>query len=103
MSTLRQVLQVFEQDAQQMLTIHQIARHLNISHGLLEGMLSFWVQKGELEIVDDATAGNCTTCGIVSECPFVTKMPTRYALAGVTLATPDCAANDSATGCNCGT
>lgn len=81
--TLRQVLQAFEQ-ADTSLRLDTLSRELGIAPGLLEGMIDHWVRKGRIKEVRDALPDGCTSChgcGVRNECPFVTRLPRRYALA----------------------
>lgn len=80
-TTLRQVLQFF-QDSQQPLSLTQAARDLDMSPGMLQGMIDHWVRKGHLRETSDCdTADSCGTCGGAEGCPFVGKPPRRYELA----------------------
>jgi hypothetical protein len=73
---LREVLSAFE-NTRQPLTLNQLARQLDISPGMLEGMLEYWVRKGRLREVGGES---CTTCGNTGNCPFVPRMPRSYEL-----------------------
>jgi len=73
---LREVLAAFE-TARQPLTLNQLARELDLSPGMLEGMLDYWVRKGRLREVGGE---RCTTCGSAGSCPFVSRMPRCYEL-----------------------
>jgi hypothetical protein len=77
-STLRQVLNAFEQ-ADGPLSLTAVARELNVSQAHLENMIQYWVRKGRIR--EAAVAGECGSCGIKGECPFVVKMPRSYELA----------------------
>ncbi len=77
-TTLRQVLQAFE-EARAPRTLSQLARELDISSGMLEGMIDHWVRKGRLRETGSGAA--CTTCGENGSCPFVAKMPRSFELA----------------------
>jgi hypothetical protein len=73
---LREVLAAFE-NTRQPLTLNQLAHELDISPGMLEGMLDYWVHKGRLREVGGE---RCTTCGSAGNCPFVPRMPRSYEL-----------------------
>ncbi len=74
---LRQVLQMFERtDAP--LSVQQMARALEITPSMLEGMLAYWVRKGKLRRVQPGQA--CGTCGRAAHCPLVAHLPTAYEL-----------------------
>ena len=75
---LRDVLTLFE-TAERPLTINEMARRLEITPGMLESMIDYWVRKGKLR--DASTVRSCNTCGGAEGCPFVGKMPRRYVLA----------------------
>ena len=80
MSTLKQVLAVFENTSQP-LTIAQIARQLDVAPGVVEDMITFWVRKGRLRDMNACgDTCNCGSCGVAGSCPFVVKMPGRYEL-----------------------
>ena len=76
-TTLRQVLQAFE-EARAPLTLSQLARDLDISPGMLAGMIDHWVRKGRLRETSSGAA--CTTCGQSGDCPFIAKMPRSFEL-----------------------
>ncbi len=81
--TLRQVLQAFEQ-AGSTVRIDALSRQLGIDPGTLDGMIQHWVRKGRIQEVSDALPQDCTSChgcDVKSGCPFVARMPRRYALA----------------------
>jgi hypothetical protein len=73
---LREVLAAFE-NTRQPLTLNQLARELDISPGMLEGILDYWVHKGRLREVGGES---CTACGSAGNCPFVPRMPRSYEL-----------------------
>lgn len=77
-STLKQVLTAFEQ-ADGPLSLGAVARELNVSPELLESMIAYWVRKGRIR--ETSAAGECRTCGIKGQCPFVMQMPRSYELA----------------------
>ncbi|HML22406.1 MAG TPA: FeoC-like transcriptional regulator [Aggregatilinea sp.] len=82
--TLRQVLQAFEQ-AGSSVRLDALSRQLGIDPGTLDGMIQHWVRKGRIKEVSDALPDGCATschgCDVQSGCPFVARMPRRYALA----------------------
>jgi hypothetical protein len=93
-STLKQVLNVFE-DSQETLSLGQMAKRLDITPGMLDDMLAFWVRKGKLREVGGASL--CRTCGVGDSCPFIAQMPRRYQL--VTADTPEECTDPT---CGCG-
>jgi hypothetical protein len=74
---LRQVLNAFEA-ADQPCTLGQLARELDVSPGVLDGMIQHWVRRGKLRPTHGASA--CNTCGGATECPFIMQMPPTYEL-----------------------
>lgn len=77
-SQLREVLYAFE-NAKAPYTLNQLARQLDISPGMLDGMIDYWVRKGKLRPVHTTMA--CNACGSSSHCPFIMQMPPTYELA----------------------
>ena len=77
MSVLRDVLAQFER-ADAPLSVRQMARELDISPAMLEGMLAYWVRKGKLRRVQPGQA--CNTCGRAAKCPLVAHLPPAYEL-----------------------
>lgn len=77
-NTLRQVLALFE-NADGPLSLGIAAHELNISQARLEGMIQYWVRKGQIR--EAYVQGQCSSCGLRGECPFVMKMPRTYELA----------------------
>jgi FeoC like transcriptional regulator len=75
MTSLRQVLQVFEA-TNAPLSLQQVAHQLKIDPGVLEDMILFWVRKGVLREVSFGQA--CTTCGSANGCPLVIPLPRSY-------------------------
>ena len=76
-SVLRQVLQMFER-ADAPLSVRQMARELDMTPAMLEGMLAYWVRKGKLRRVQPGQA--CGTCGKAARCPLVAHLPPAYEL-----------------------
>ncbi len=76
-TTLRQVLQSCE-EARAPRTLNQLARELDISPGMLEGMIDHWVRRGRLREASSGPA--CITCGHSASCPFIAKMPRSFEL-----------------------
>lgn len=76
-SQLRQVLYAFE-DAKAPYTLNQLARQLDMTPGMLDGMIHYWVRKGKLRPVHTSMA--CNACGSSSQCPFIMQMPSTYEL-----------------------
>lgn len=78
-SKLRQILDIFEQNAGRPLSVRQVARELDVETGILEGMLHHWVRKGKLrEINIDPT--ECASCGAANSCAYTMQMPKSYEL-----------------------
>lgn len=77
-TTLRAVLTAFE-NAQSPLSLNELAAQLQITPGLLDGMLTHWVRKGKLREV--SSAHQCGSCGGAEGCPFMMHMPRTYELA----------------------
>ena len=69
---LRAVLDAFK-DTHNVRSLQQIAHDLDISPGMLESMIAYWVRKGQLREV--AGPSSCTACGSAGHCPFVMQMP----------------------------
>lgn len=74
---LRQVLTAFETCCQPR-TLTQLARELDVSPGLLEGMIDYWVRKGRLR--ERTGPGACGSCGGAAGCPFAPVLPRSYEL-----------------------
>lgn len=74
-SLLQQVLQTIEQ-ADEPYTLTQLARELDLSPAMLEGMLVYWVRKGRLRETTSSPA--CAACSLGAGCPFVAKMPRSF-------------------------
>jgi hypothetical protein len=82
-TTLRQILRHFE-EINTPISLNQMATDLNLTHGVLEGMLIYWVRKGKLREITECHDENCpsTTCGGPHGCPFVPNhIPRRFELA----------------------
>ncbi len=78
MTLLREVLTVFEQ-AEGPLRLSDLAERLNVSPGVLEGMIEFWVRKGRMRMVAGCPI-NCGTCP-ADDCLLKTlRLPARYEL-----------------------
>ena len=77
---LQQVLTAIE-TAHEPISLAELSRKLNIEAGALEGMIQFWIRKGQIQ--SDATVqdGCGPSCCKTSDCSFVTKMPKTYSLA----------------------
>lgn len=75
-SITREVLTYFDQ-TEVSVSLATLAEKLHITPGVLDGILTHLVRKGELrEIVIDGKA--CNSCNIKSGCPFVTTLPRYY-------------------------
>lgn len=77
-TTLRQVLQAFE-DTTQPLSLNQMAQQLDLPSGMLEGMIMHWVRKGKIREVGGAAP--CGTCSKSSGCHYMPEIPRSYELA----------------------
>ena len=72
-------------------SLASLSEKLNIERSALEGMLSFWVQKGRLREnnqengglqSDGLACGSCgTSCVGMDDCTFIAKMPKIYSVA----------------------
>lgn len=82
---LRAVLQAIE-SADGPIHLGALSQQLGIERSALEGMISYWVQKGRLQSVDDNAAcgeqqGHCGGgCGGSHTCSFVARMPKSYTI-----------------------
>jgi hypothetical protein len=76
-TTLTQVLTAIE-TAEGPLSLNQMADQLNVSRGLLEDMLQFWVRKGRLRVIEVGPEVDCSCCAARAGCSLVAKMPRRY-------------------------
>lgn len=74
-SQLRQVLERFD-DQTTAVSINRMAQEMDVTPGVLHGMIDYWVRKGKLREVTSSGEA-CTTCGVKSGCPFVIALP-RY-------------------------
>jgi hypothetical protein len=77
MSTLRNVLAIFEQSSGA-ISVQQLARQLDVSSPVLEDMIQFWVRKGKVR--ESGNGETCNTCGSARGCPFIMNMPRRFEL-----------------------
>ena len=92
-SMLRQVLTAFETGRGSM-SLHQMARELNLEAGTLESMIDYWIRKGKIREVHQEN-NRCQTCSISGSdchgCPFVMQTPRRYELVtGELVCTKEC-------------
>jgi hypothetical protein len=76
---LRRVLTAFEETGEPR-SLNDMARELEVTPGMLQGMIEYWVRRGRLREAG-STFSNCQTCGTADGCPFVVRMPRRYELA----------------------
>lgn len=76
-ASLREVLTAFE-TAPGPVSLAYIGRSLNLDRATLDGMIQYWVRKGKIREVQNAT--KCTTCGEKTGCPFIMEMPRSYEL-----------------------
>jgi hypothetical protein len=73
---IRDVLERFENQTAP-LSLNQMAREMDITPGVLRGMIDYLVRRGDLrEVTSDGSA--CTSCGVKGGCPFVVLMPRYY-------------------------
>lgn len=99
-TTLRTVLTAFE-DARQPLSLKELAVQLDVTPGLLDGMLAHWIRKGKLREVSSATT--CGSCGGAAGCPFMMHMPRTYELVtDIPIADGAPPALPARPGCGCG-
>jgi hypothetical protein len=80
-STLREVLRAFE-TAPGPLSLNDIARDLDITPGMLDGMIDYWVRKGKIRpAASGSTCGTCSACShLKSCCTYSPAMPRSYLL-----------------------
>jgi hypothetical protein len=76
-ASLRDVLTAFE-EVREPCSLHQMARNLDMSPGMLEGMIEYWIRKGRLR-ESGGTPTACAACH-TDHCPFIATMPRRYEL-----------------------
>ncbi|MBN1964293.1 MAG: hypothetical protein JW910_06580 [Anaerolineae bacterium] len=80
---LRQVLTAFEQ-AHAPLSLTELARQLDVTPAMIEGMIRYWVSKGRLrERIDgtcDMETGSCSCGSGKGGCPYIVLMPRSYEL-----------------------
>ncbi len=72
-SILTQLLSRFDNTTEPLILAH-MARDIGVDIGTLQGMIDYWVRKGELRIVSDC-GSSCGSCYGSSGCPFVMAMP----------------------------
>ena len=77
-TTLRQVLNIFEEN-QQPIALSRLAVQLDTPQPLLEGMLDYWVRKGKLRVASGHQ--DCGSCAKDGDCAFVVDIPRSYELA----------------------
>ena len=77
-STLREVLRAFE-TASGPLSLNDIARDLDITPGMLDGMIDYWVHKGKIR--PTASSAACSSCASAKSCcTYSPAMPRSYVL-----------------------
>jgi hypothetical protein len=74
---LRDVLRVFE-TTQGPLSINEMARDLDITPGMLDGMIDYWVRKGKIRACGTESA--CHSCSHGKSCSYSPTMPRSYEL-----------------------
>lgn len=74
---LREVLTLFE-NAHGPLSINEMARTLDITPGMLEGMLEHWVRKGKIRTCANESA--CAACSSAKSCAYAPSLPRSYEL-----------------------
>jgi len=71
------------------IALNELSRKLDIDSGALEGMLTYWAQKGHLRDGDaelasasiECFSGSCgDSCSGMAACPFIAKMPKTYVI-----------------------
>jgi hypothetical protein len=80
-STLREVLRAFE-SARGPLSLNDIARDLDITPGMLDGMIDYWVRKGKIRpAVSGPSCAACSSCASAKSCcTYAPNMPRSYVL-----------------------
>ena len=80
--------QVFHEieNARGPVTIRDLCYKLDVDRDALEGMLQFWIRKGRIQNdaykSEDLKGGSCgNSCGGVTNCAFIAKMPKTYQIA----------------------
>ncbi|MBN1119683.1 MAG: hypothetical protein JXJ17_01270 [Anaerolineae bacterium] len=76
-TTLTQVLAAIENNKGP-LSLNRLADQFDVSRGMLEDMLQFWVRKGRLRVIEAGAEVDCSCCAARAGCPLVAKMPRRY-------------------------
>jgi hypothetical protein len=76
-TVLREVLHAFEK-TRGPLSMNDMARDLDITPGMLEGMIDYWVRKGKIRECSGGSA--CASCGCAKSCAYSPNMPRRYEL-----------------------
>lgn len=74
MTILRQILETFEQ-ANEPLSLTQVARRLEVEPHLLEAMMAYWVRKGAIR---EVTTSGCAACSLKNHCAPLLTLPRRY-------------------------
>lgn len=77
-TTLRRVLQAFE-EADSSIRLDVLSRNLGVDPGTLDSMIQHWIRKGRIKEAHMDT-GNCHSCGVQTDCPFVMRLPRSYTL-----------------------
>ncbi len=78
---VQQVLHALEQ-AQQPLSLNDLAAQVGVDTGTLEGMLAFWERKGRIVLHDGSAcmARGCGGCGSAGGCAFAGTSPRAFLL-----------------------
>lgn len=79
-SITRQVLNYFG-ETHQAVSLAELTLQLQLAPGVLQGILDYWVRKGELREVNINT-NVCHTCSVHKACPFVMALPHYYERVG---------------------
>ena len=74
---LRKLITIFE-DNTEPLSIHCLAKELDITPERVEGLVDFWVRKGRIK--PSVGGSNCGSCGVIGDCPFVFDVAGMYEL-----------------------
>jgi hypothetical protein len=73
---MREILEHFDGQSAP-LSVNQMAHEMDITPGVLRGMIDHLVRRGKLrEVSPGGTA--CTACGVKGTCPFVVALPVYY-------------------------
>jgi hypothetical protein len=74
--SLQQVLDYFMRSSGAV-SIALLARELDLSPGLVESMVDFWVRKGRIQRLDPG-GRECGGCSRKGSCPLIAELPVCY-------------------------